>query len=114
MAGTLMYHRLAWLAFLSFSLQAAHLVYRTSTSGTLVAADSSGNAFVVGNQGIVKLDPDGNVIYSKPLPSILDQSSAMAVDSAGNVVLAGNTNSDSLPTTPGVFQPKRSPGVCIT
>jgi hypothetical protein len=105
--------RIASFAFLAFSLQAAHLVYQTSISATLVAADSSGNAYVLGNSGISKLDPSGNIIYSKSLPAMGNQS-AIAVDVEGNVFVAGNTNSDSLPTTPGVFQPKRSPGVCIT
>jgi hypothetical protein len=31
--------------------------------------------------------------------------SAIAVDASGNVIIAGNTTSTNLPTTPGVFQP---------
>jgi uncharacterized protein (TIGR03437 family) len=105
--------RISSLAFLTFTLQAAHVVYQTSISATLVATDSVGDAYLVGSSGIAKLDPSGNVIYSKSLHAMGDQS-AIAVDAQGNVFIAGNTNSDSLPTTPGVFQPKRSPGVCIT
>jgi uncharacterized protein (TIGR03437 family) len=105
--------RIASLAFLALSLHAAHLVYQTSISATLVAVDSSGNAYLLGNAGITKLDPAGAVIYQKALPAMGAQA-AIAVDAQGNVFVAGNTNSDSLPTSPAVFQPKRSPGVCIT
>ena len=105
--------RIASLAALAFSLHAAHLVYQTNISAALVAADSSGNAYVLGNSSIAKLDPNGNIIYSKTLPALGNQS-AIAVDAEGDVFITGNTNSDTLPTTSGVFQPKRSPGVCIT
>jgi uncharacterized protein (TIGR03437 family) len=105
--------RIVSIAMVAFSLRAAHLVYQTNLSATLVVADSVGNAYILGNSQIAKLDPSGNVIYSKALPALGVQA-AIAVDAAGNVLIAGNTNSDSLPTMPGVFQPKRSPGVCIT
>jgi uncharacterized protein (TIGR03437 family) len=105
--------RIASFAALAFSLHAAHLVYQTNISATLVVADSVGNAYVLGNSGIAKLDPSGNTIYSKTLPALGNQS-AIAVDAEGDVFITGNTNSDTLPTTSGVFQPKRSPGVCIT
>lgn len=98
---------------LAFSLNAAHLVYQTNISATLVATDSSGNAYILGDSGLAKLDPNGNAIYSKILPALGNQS-AIAVDADGDVFITGNTNSDSLPTNPGVFQPSRSPGVCIT
>jgi uncharacterized protein (TIGR03437 family) len=101
------------IAMVAFSLHAAHLVYQTNLSASLVVADSAGNAYILGNSQIAKLDPSGNVIYSKALPALGVQA-AIAVDAAGNVLIAGNTNADSLPTTPGVFQQKRSPGVCIT
>jgi hypothetical protein len=39
---------------------------------------------------------------------------ALTVDSAGNMIVVGNTNSDAFPATAGVFQPKRSRGVCFT
>jgi uncharacterized protein (TIGR03437 family) len=105
--------RIVSFVVLAFSLHAAHLVYQTNISAILVAADASGNAYVVGNFGIAKLDPSGNTIYSTTLPALGNQS-AIAVDAEGDVFVTGNTNSDTLPTTPGVFQPKRSPGVCIT
>src|SRR5580658_7849725 len=105
--------RIVSFAILAFSLRAAHLVYQTNISATLAAADFAGNAYVLGISELAKVDPSGNIIYSKTLPALGVQS-AMAVDAAGNVFVTGSTNSDSLPTTPGVFQPNRSPGVCIT
>jgi uncharacterized protein (TIGR03437 family) len=105
--------RITLFVFLAFRMQAAHLVYQTAVSATLVATDLSGNAYVLGNSGIAKLDLNGNVVYSKALPA-MGTVSAIAVDPSGNVFIAGNTNSDSLPATSGVFQPNRSPGVCIT
>src|SRR5580692_7458056 len=105
--------RIVAFAVLAFSLHSAHLVYQTNISATLVVADSVGNAYVLGNSGIAKLDPSGNTIYSKTLPALGNQS-AIAVDAKGDVFVTGSTNSDTLPTTPGVFQPKRSPGICIT
>src|ERR1700694_2159911 len=61
----------------------------------------------------MKLDPAGNVVYSTRL-SLPGDFWGPAVDPAGEAFLVGITNLDTLPTTPGVFQPKRNPGVCIT
>ncbi len=87
-------------AALAFGLHAAHLVYQTNISATLVAADSSGNAYVLGNSGIAKLDPNGNLIYSKTLP-VMGNRSAIAVDAEGDVFVTGNTNSDTASYHPG-------------
>jgi uncharacterized protein (TIGR03437 family) len=105
--------RIAWLVLVPARLYAAHLVYQTNVPANLLAADSAGNAYILNGAGITRLDAAGNIVYSKPLP-LPGQQFAMTVDSAGNVFVVGDTNSDSLPTTPTVFQPKRSPGVCIT
>ena len=108
-----MYLRLAAITLLALNLPAAHLVYQANIAASLVASDSAGNAYVYGSSGLSKLDAGGNVVYSNPL-LLPVAAAAMAVDSAGNVFITGITYSDTLPTTAGVFQPKRSPGVCIT
>jgi hypothetical protein len=51
--------------------------------------------------------------YISQLPGVIDNneqkdSPAIAVDSAGNVYIAGQTNSSTFPTTPGAFQTKIS------
>jgi uncharacterized protein (TIGR03437 family) len=95
------------------SLPAAHLVYQKATAANLLALDSSGNLYATTGLAITKYDPDGNVLYTTKLPTT-DYPFGMTVDTAGNVVLVGFISSDALPTRPGVFQPKRSPGVCIS
>ena len=95
---------------------------------TAIAADSAGNAIVAGqttspdfpvtagayqqhlkgirNCFLVRLDPAGNVLSSTYFGgSGSDSLSSMAVDSVGNIDLAGSTSSLDLPTTPGTMQP---------
>jgi uncharacterized protein (TIGR03437 family) len=105
--------RAVWLLLLlAARLDAAHLIYQKPISTTLASADPAGNIYIYNSSGLTKLDPNGNTLYAKPFSASGDFYS-MAADASGNVFLVGVTNSDSLPTTPGVFQPKRSPGVCI-
>jgi uncharacterized protein (TIGR03437 family) len=95
---------------------------------TAIAADSAGNAIVAGrtfspdfpvtagafqqhlkgirNCFLVRLDPAGNVLSSTYFGgSGSDSLSSMAVDTVGNIDLAGSTSSLDLPTTPGTMQP---------
>ncbi|HWZ32119.1 MAG TPA: SBBP repeat-containing protein [Bryobacteraceae bacterium] len=97
-------------------------------AATAIAVDSAGNAFVAGqttspdfpvtagafqqhlkgtqNNFLVRLDPSGNVLTSTYFGgSGSDSPSSIAVDSAGNIDLAGSTSSLDLPTTQGVMQP---------
>ncbi len=90
----------------------AHLVYQKAIPANTVSVDSSSNVYIANNSGVTKLDPTGNVVYTTPL-AIAGAAIASAVDSAGDLILVGSTNSDTVPTTAGVFQPQRSPGVCI-
>lgn len=93
-----------------------------------VATDSSGNAYVAGfasatnlpatngyqtklagstDAYVVKLDPTGTkVIYATYLGArrAITNAYQIAVDSSGNVYLAGTTNSASFPVTSGAFQ----------
>jgi uncharacterized protein (TIGR03437 family) len=95
---------------------------------TAIAVDSTGNAFVAGqttspdfpvtagafhehlngsqNGFLVRLDASGNVLSSTYFGGGgSDSPSSIAVDSAGNIDLAGSTSSLDLPTTPGTMQP---------
>jgi len=97
-------------------------------TATAIAVDSAGNAVVAGqttspdfpvtagafqqhlkgtrNSFLVKLSPSGSVLASTYFGgSGSDSPSSIAVDSAGNIDLAGSTSSLDLPTTQGVMQP---------
>jgi uncharacterized protein (TIGR03437 family) len=103
--------RVVLLLLLVTSLYGAHLVYQKPISAGPMTVDPAGNVYIFNGSGITKLDSAGNAVYSKPLSL---PASAIAADSSGDVFLVGSTNADTLPTTPGVFQPKRNPGVCIS
>jgi uncharacterized protein (TIGR03437 family) len=93
---------------------AAHIVYQQNIPATLVALDPGGNVYVTGSPTVTKLTPQGNIIYSKQITGLGDWW-AIAADSTGDLVIVGSTTSDNLPTTPGVFQPKRnSSGACVS
>ncbi|MEO5923159.1 MAG: SBBP repeat-containing protein [Bryobacteraceae bacterium] len=95
---------------------------------TAIAVDLSGNILVAGqttstdfpvtlnapqrrlkgtqNSFLVKLDPTGTIQMSTYLGgSGVDTPTALAVDGAGNIDIAGVTSSLDFPTTPGTFQP---------
>ena len=97
-------------------------------AATAIAVDPAGNAFVAGqttspdfrvtasafqrnlkgtrNSFLVKLSPSGNLLTSTYFGgSGSDSPSSIAVDTAGNIDLAGSTSSLDLPTTQGVMQP---------
>jgi uncharacterized protein (TIGR03437 family) len=61
-----------------------------------------------GNQHVAKINPAGTqLIYATYVIGGYGATPiAMAVDSAGNVILAGNTNSPDYPTTPSAYQPE--------
>ena len=107
-----MFARAACFVLYATVLHGAHLLWERPLSGTVMASDRSGNIYEYGATFLTKLDPAGNVRYSKSIPSMGDIV-AIAADGDGNVFLAGNSNSDTYPATNGVFQPRRSPGVCI-
>lgn len=93
-----------------------------------IAVDPAGNAYVVGqttspdfpvtagafqkqlkgtqNGFLVKLDRSGNILTSTYFGgSGSDSLSSIALDTAGNIDVAGKTSSLDLPTTPGTMQP---------
>jgi len=71
-----------------------------------------------GAQVVVELDPSGsNLLFSTSVSSGLDsmQTAGLAVDSAGDIYVAGNNLGANLPTTPGAFQttnPSSVPTCC--
>ena len=107
----------------------AGLVYSTYLGGTgedegySIALDSSGSAYVTGrtcsrdftsslygggasDAFVVKLNPSGNqFVYSRLLGGTgNDVGNGVAVDTAGNAYITGQTDSASFPTTQGAFQ----------
>jgi hypothetical protein len=85
--------------------------------GNGITVDAAGNSYIVGsttssnfpgasgtyagNQDafVVRLDPDGNRIYSTYLGgSSTDAGNAIAIDAAGNAYVTGSTNSTNFPT----------------
>lgn len=107
------------------------IIYATYLAGTgddfarAIALDGAGNAYVVGSTGstdfpvttgavqtspgsgfITKLSPDGSrVVFSTFMTG--GYGSAVAVDSSGNVFVAGDANGATFQTTPGAFQSGR-------
>jgi uncharacterized protein (TIGR03437 family) len=98
---------------LGITSPAAHLVYEKNITAAMVAVDAASNTYIANGSAIAKFDPDGNTLYSKQI-ALMGTPNGMTVDSVGNMIVVGNTNSDLFPATAGVFQPKRSRGVCYT
>lgn len=98
-------------------------------SASAIAVDSAGNAYVAGttsshdfpvtmggNLGtapgsstdqrsfVVKLDSDGNLVFSDLLGgSTVSQAQAVAVNTAGQVLVSGTSQSSGFPTTAGAY-----------
>jgi uncharacterized protein (TIGR03437 family) len=61
-------------------------------------------------QIVAKLDPTGKLLWGTYVTGTYGAlPGGMAVDSAGNVIVAGMTNSDDYPVTPGAFETAYSP-----
>jgi uncharacterized protein (TIGR03437 family) len=101
-------------------------VFSQSLAGLTAAAivvDSLGNVYLAGrNENIstndctvspnglmptvLKFDPQGNPVYSKPVPQLCPGTvNGLALDASGALYLAGTAMSNSLPTTPTAIQP---------
>ena len=121
------------------SADGATVVYSTNFAGTsratasAVAVDSSGSAYVTGSTTatdfptvnplqpalagatdafIVKLNPAGTVAYASYLGGDgIDAGRAIAVDAAGNILVAGETYSTNFPVA-NALQPANGGGSC--
>ncbi len=128
------------LAVMKLNATGSGIVYATYLgNGGMrgIAVDGSGNAYTAGISGlgfpvvnafqpipkggnepfIAKLNPAGSaLVYSTFLGGSADDNARdIAVDSAGNVVVVGETFSDDFPTTPGSFQPSKGwPGPMVS
>lgn len=92
--------------------------YRSSA----IAADAAGNAYVTGTRLITaslsdifvtKLDSTGNLLYTRTFSGKgSDQANAIALDSAGNILVVGSTSSPDFPLREPSLQ--ANPGVGTT
>ncbi|HSB16683.1 MAG TPA: SBBP repeat-containing protein [Bryobacteraceae bacterium] len=87
--------------------------YLPDTAGmpSAIAIDAQGNAYIAGKSStghafVVKLSADGSAfLYHVSLAgSAQDSVNAVSADSAGNVIVAGQTTSPDFPVTPGTVQ----------
>jgi uncharacterized protein (TIGR03437 family) len=82
--------------------------FQSNHAGAICAAGGGpGGSFgqFCSYQFIAKLDPTGKLVWTTYVTGTYGAIPAgMAVDSAGNVIVAGTTNSDDYPVTPGAFQ----------
>jgi hypothetical protein len=111
-----------------YSAPLPQIVYGAAPSA--IAVDASGNAYVVGKPGgfsgglrgptinpvqtptlggafVGEMNPTGTLFpfWTSLGGSGRDSANAIAVDSQGNIYVAGETESSDFPTTPGAFQP---------
>jgi hypothetical protein len=87
----------------------------TAPAPSAIAIDPQGNAYVAGTSStghafVVKLSADGSAfLYDVSLAgSNQDSATAIRADAAGNVIVAGQTNSPDFPVTSGALQRRLS------
>jgi photosystem II stability/assembly factor-like uncharacterized protein len=95
-----------------FDAGGTSLVYSTflgtqNESATAVTVLPDSSAVVAGQQSLYRLDGTGSSLLAKR--SVAGTGTALTVDAAGNILLAGGTQSINFTTTAGVFQPSFYP-----
>ena len=131
-------HAFSQLFITKFS-PSGDLIYSTYLGGSAndaavaIATDPAGNVYVTGNLQsvdfpvsnafqpssgggvdafVLKLDPNGNVLYSTYLGGKQnDLGMAITADAQGNAYVTGRTESRDFPITPGAFQAKAGTSV---
>jgi hypothetical protein len=71
-----------------------------SIAVSAIATDSAGDTYVTGtNAFVTKLDPSGNIVFTKTLgpPLAYSYGNAIAVDPSGNIWVGGQTTANDLP-----------------
>lgn len=98
------------------SADGSKLIYSTYLPATVafstaIAVDAQDNAYIAGKSStghayVVKLSADGStILYNVTLAgSGIDAATALTIDAAGNVLVAGLTSSANFPVTKGAFQ----------
>lgn len=86
------------------------LTYATyiESGAKAVAVDSTGNAYLLGNGVVTKINATAtSEIYRAYFDSLngLTQLNALAINSAGEVFVAGSTNAPTIPVTANAYQP---------
>jgi uncharacterized protein (TIGR03437 family) len=119
---------LAGSLVVKLNAQTNQYVYMRDLGGSAIAVDAAGNAYIAGSTAspdfpvtnggafasapgpnatrsfIVKLDPDGEVIFSDILGgAAVSAASAVAVDGAGHVFVSGTSSSAGFPSTSGAY-----------
>jgi hypothetical protein len=79
---------------------------KRNSSGACITGDKNASPFPCPDAFVAKLDPSGNLLWASYLGgSVQEQANGVAVDSSGNIVVVGLTQSFDFPTV-SPFQPK--------
>lgn len=103
-----------FLILLAISVLSAYSADFTTYIGGIaisaIATDSAGNTYVTGSNAFVtKLDPSGNIVFTKSIGPISSFGNSIAVDPTGNIWVGGETLESDFPLA-SALQPSGGPG----